>query len=292
MSAAVSADPDVFLEIDDLELVGRGLAEAVWLGRHGGVRTGPGVEFHSHRAYQPGDDLRRINWALYARQRRLHVRESRQESRRPVHIIVDATASMAVANATHSKFHYAARAAAALAYIANGQGDAASLCLLQDRLAAALPPRTGSSQTAGICAALSATTPRGTSDLVRALGEARHICTQRGFIILISDFFDKEDALIVELAQLRAQGHDVLALQILDPMEVELPASGDYEFLDAEDGSRLKTSAEELRASHKKAVAEWRETLRTRSLAAGLRWQTTTTESPLAPILRAWLDAG
>ena len=86
MSAAVSADPDVFLEIDDLELVGRGLAEAVWLGRHGGVRTGPGVEFHSHRAYQPGDDLRRINWALYARQRRLHVRESRQESRRPVQI--------------------------------------------------------------------------------------------------------------------------------------------------------------------------------------------------------------
>ena len=118
-----------------------------------------------------------------------------------------------------------------------------------------------------------------------------HICSQRGFVILISDFFDKDDALIVGLAQLSAQGHDVLALQVLDPMEVELPASGDYEFLDAEDGSRLKTSAEELRASHKKAVAEWREALRTRSLAAGLRWQTTTTEDPLEPVLRAWLDA-
>jgi hypothetical protein len=79
------------------------LADTVWLGRHGSVLRGSRVELHSHRVYERGDDLRLVNWTLYARPRRLFVRESRQESRRPVYPLVDATASMGITRGPWSK---------------------------------------------------------------------------------------------------------------------------------------------------------------------------------------------
>ena len=284
------ADPEVFLAIDDLELAARGIADTVWLGRHGSVLRGSGVEFHSHRAYERGDDLRLVNWTLYARHRRLFIRESRQESRRPVYLLVDATGSMATAHGPWSKFHYAARVAAAVAHLASGQGDAPALGLIQDRLHEVLAPRTGAPHTAGICAALAAAAPSGPGDPARALAEARHLCRQRGFVILMSDFFDKEDVLLAELAQLRTQGHDVLALQILDPIEAELPTTGDYDFIETEGGSRLRTSTEELHRAHARVVADWRATLRSTSVGSGLRWESVTTVDPIAPVLRRWLE--
>jgi len=284
------ADPEIFLAMEDLELAARGLADTVWLGRHGSVLRGMGAEFHSHRAYERGDDLRLINWTLYARHRRLFVRESRQESRRPVYLLVDATASMSVAHGRWSKFQYAARVAAGLAHLASGQGDAPALGLIQDRLNSAYAPRVGAAQVAGICASLARSQPAGEGVPARALLDARHLCRQRGFVVLLSDFFDKEEAILTELAQLRAQGHDVLAMQVLDPMEVELPATGDFEFLDVEGGGRLRASADEIRATHARLVADWRARLRSTSLAAGLRWESVTTEEPLVPVLRRWLE--
>jgi hypothetical protein len=162
--------------------------------------------------------------------------------------------------------------------------------LIQDRLQAVLAPRTGFQQTAAICAALAAFTPSGLGDPARALTDARHLCRQRGFVVLISDFFDKEDLLLGELAQLRAQGHDVLALQILDPVEAELPAKGDYDFLDAEGNGSLRTSTEELHRIHSRVVAKWRAGLRATCLATGLRWESVTTADPFRPVLRRWLE--
>jgi len=283
-------DPEVFLAMEDLELAGRGIADAVWLGRHGSVRRGAGVEFHSHRPYLSGDDLRRINWALYARHRRLLMRESRQESLRPVYLLVDATGSMNVAHGPWPKYRYAACVAAGMAHLAAGQGDAPSLGILRANLSVAHPPRTGSQHAMGLCAALAANTAEGPGDLSIAINEARALCRRRGFVVLISDFFDKENVLISELAQLRAQGHDVLALQILDPVEAELPTSGDFDFVDTETGARLRMSVEEVRAAHARKVAGWREGLRIAALSAGIRWESVTTAAPIIPLLRRWID--
>jgi uncharacterized protein (DUF58 family) len=283
-------DPEIFLAIDDLELAGRGIADAVWSGRHGSFRRGSGIEFHSHRAYERGDDLRMLNWTLYARHRRLFVRESRLEARRPVYLVLDATASMSIAHGPWSKFHYAARVAAAIAHLAGAQGDAAGLAFLHKDLHAALSPRTGVAQTAGICHALASVKPAGIGDPRRALAGAHYLFRQRGFVILISDFLEQEDAILGELAQLRARGHDVLALQILDPVEAELPASGDYDFLDLEDGARLRTSTEDVHREYARIVAEWRAGLRARALASGLRWESVTTADPLVPLIRHWVE--
>ena len=283
------ADPEIFLALEDLELAARGLADTVWLGHHGSILRGSGVEFHSHRGYERGDDLRLVNWTLYARHRKLFVRESRQESRRPVYLLIDSSASMGVKHGPWSKFHYASRALAALAHLAAGQGDAPAFGMLAERLESVIPARTGAPHVAGICAALGGVTPSGTGNPAKALLEARHLCRERGFVVFVSDFFENEDVVIGELAQLRAQGHDVLALQVLDPVEVELPATGDFEFLNVEDGKRMRGSAEEIRMAHARLVANWRAKLRTSAIAAGLRWESVTTAEPLAPLLRRWL---
>lgn len=284
-------DPDLFLAMDDLELAGRGLADSVWQGRHGSLRRGAGVEFHSHRPYVAGDDLRRINWSLYARHRRLFTRESRQDSLRPIHLLVDATGSMGVSHGPWSKYRYAACVAAGLAHLAAGQGDAPSLGLLRANLLAGFPPRIGSRQAMSICAELAANSATGAGDLSLAMSEARGLCRQRGFVVLISDFFDKEHVLLSELAQLRAQGHDVLALQILDPVEVELPTSGDFDFRDTESGARLKVSVEDVRAAHAGLVGAWRSGLQTAALSSGLRWRSVTTAEPIIPLLRSWIGS-
>lgn len=291
MTQTPATDPEVFLAVEDLELVGRGLAESVWHGRHGARRSGSGTEFDRHRGYLAGDDLRRVNWALLARHKKLFTKESRLETMRPVYILLDITGSMATAHGPWSKHHYAQRVAAGLAWLAGTQGDAPALALLRNGLESVIPRSTGQRHFAGICATLANAKAEGEGDYGKIADEIPMFCRQPGFVVMISDFFDHEDALIRDLAGLKVRGHDVLALQLLDPFEAVLPEKGDYSFIDLESGELLRTSVESLRVSHAAAVAAWREKLRTNALASGIRWATATTADPLVPTLRTWLDS-
>jgi len=290
MTADTVMDPEVFLALDDLELVGHGLAEAVLLGRHTSQRSGSGTEFHKHRSYLAGDDLRRVNWALFARHRKLFTKESRLEARRPVHLLVDGTGSMGASNGPWTKFRYAARVAAGIAWLAEGQGDSTSLALMRKGLEGVIPGGSGHRHYAGICATLASATPDGEGDMDRIAEEMPLFCRKPGFVILISDFFEREDELIGHLAGLKLRGHDVMALQLLDPFEAELPSEGDYHFIDLESGDRLRTSVEELRASHSATVTSWRARLAARARASGIHWISSTTAGPIIPLLRDWLE--
>ncbi len=290
MTATSVMDPEVFLAVDDLELVGRGLADSVWHGRHGAMRSGSGTEFHRHRGYLAGDDLRRINWALFARHKKLYTKESRLETRRPLYLLVDATGSMGTAHGPWTKFHYAARVAAGLSWLAESQGDPTAMALLRNGLEGVIVRGSGQRHFAGICANLVATKAGGEGDFAKVSDEVGMFCRQPGFVVLISDFFDREKELLGDLASLKARGHDVMAMQLLDPAEAELPEKGDYDFVDLESGERLKTSVESLRASHKAAVEAWRAQLKTAAHASGIRWTSATTAEPMVPLLRSWLE--
>jgi uncharacterized protein (DUF58 family) len=284
-------DPDIFLAIEDLDLAGRGLADAVWHGEHRSLLRGEGVEFHSHRQYESGDDLRRVNWSLYARSRRLYTRQSRQESRRPVHLLLDASASMSIHHGPWSKLGYAQRVLAGAAHLARRQGDAPSLGVLSGRgLSAALPPRSSADHVTGICAALTNVQADDAGDMAAAFQEARTLCRQRGFILLVSDFLDSGDALLTELAASRAQGNDVFALQLLDTAEVALPKSGDYDFLDPENGARLRTSVESIADAYAQRITAWRAELRRTAESRGIRWHSVHTDESLVHTVRRWLD--
>ena len=284
-------DPETFLALEDLEMIGRGLADAVWLGRHGSTIKGTGVEFQTHREYEEGDDLRRINWSVYGRQRKLYIKESRQESRRPLYVILDGSASMKINHGPHSKADYAARFAAGAAFVSVRQGDAPSLTLLEKgAIGQALPARSGGNHLSAICATLAQWDCHdGPGDTLNGLASARDLCRSRGFILYISDFLEDEEEQLKILNETRAQGHDVLAVQILDPMEVELPESGDFEFVDSESGARVKTSVEQEHALYKKRVDDWRKGLAKICNESGIRWESISTAEPMVPVLRRLL---
>ena len=279
-------DPEIFLAIDDLELVGRGLADAVWHGEHASVVRGPGVEFHSHRAYQAGDDLRRVNWSLFARHRRLFTRESRAESQRPVYLMLDATASMGVQHGPWSKLHFAKRALAGAAHLARRQGDAPGLRTLSSE-STELPPRSSADHVTGLCAAMVQSEARGASLVADQLLGAQ--VRQRGFVLFVSDFLDDEERVMAELGVMRAQGHDVFALQVLDPMEVALPTSGDFDFIEPETNTRVRTAVEPVHQAYARRVAEWRRGLQKMAEARDIRWLSVTTRDSLVTVLHEWL---
>jgi len=284
-------DPETFLPLEDLEMIGRGLADAVWLGRHGSIIKGSGVEFQTHREYEEGDDLRRINWSVYGRQRKLYIKESRQESQRPLYLILDGSASMTVSHGQHSKAAYAARLAAGAAFVSVRQGDAPSLTLLEKgKIGLALPPRCGGNNLAAICTNLGRWTCHdGPGDTLKGLTRARDLCRSRGFVLYLSDFLEDEDDQLKILNEVRAQGHDVLAIQILDPFEVDLPETGDFEFIDSETGERIKTSVESERSEYRKRVNDWRQGLAQTCGLSGIRWASVTTNEAMVPVLRQLL---
>ncbi|MEO7318150.1 MAG: DUF58 domain-containing protein [Chthoniobacteraceae bacterium] len=284
MNAPELVDPELFLAIDDLELATRSLVDSVLSGAHRSDRTGPGAEFAQHRDYQPGDDLRHINWRLFSRTRRLYVREFRAETSMPVYVVVDASASMRIGQ-PHSKLRYATRVAAALAYLALRGRDAVGLRIARGGAIEVLPARATFTQFGDILAKLDTQIAGGAGDLGAAIDELCETCRKRGTVFILSDFADGETALLSGLSTLREMGHDVSAVQILAPFEECLPATGDFDFFDPESGTQKRAAADLVRDGYARAVRDWRQRLSDGSDAIGTRWTSITTASPLEPLL-------
>lgn len=288
--AAALEDPHDFLAIEDLELASRGIVEGIWQGLRRSPFRGAGVEFESHRDYRPGDDPRHLDTAVYARSRRLCVKEYRAETNLPLYLMLDHSGSMDVANGASKKWAYATRCAAALGRLAIGSQDAVGLSLLGDRVTDHRPPRTGRNHFQNLLGTLGASTASGAGKLAEALGEAAAHCRRRGLVVVFSDFFDHPAETIAALSRMSAARHDVVAFQLLDPFELALPDRGDFEVEDAETGRILRLSAADVRAAHTTAVAQWRDDFTVRCRGAGIGHFTVTSDAPIAESLVRFLE--
>lgn len=285
----VLQDPDLFLAIEDLDLVARTLVDGLLSGSHRSRVTGGGTEFHGYRDYIPGDDLRRVDWNLWARSDRLCTRLMRAETNMPVYLLVDASGSMRTSHGPCRKWSWAARAAAALGLCSLRGRDPAGLILLTDHVLDYLPARLGSSQFPDMLALLERSQPDGRSGLNAALHEARTLCTRRGVVILISDLFTVDATADRELASTlgdwQAAGHDVLVIHLMDPMETKLPTHGRYVAKDLETTASLRTDAATLHEVYADVVSRWRAGRQSEGEGTGLDWLSVTTADPLADTL-------
>ncbi len=282
-------DPDLFMAMEDLVLVARGLVEGTLQGQHRSPYIGFSSEFTSHRTYERGDDLRYVNWKVWARQDRLFVKQFDAETNMNVYLFLDATGSMATAHGPGNKWRYSARAAASLAHLALRFRDAPGLHILDNQVHYAVPPRAGPHQLAEIVAVLTQVKPAGTADLDLAMGQALEGCRQRGLVVLISDLFDQEDAILAGLDQVRFRGHDVLVIQVLDPWERVLPERGSYRFRDLETGRHLVVNLDDVREAYGRAVRAWTERFRRACEERGIDWLSCVTTDPLKDLLVEYL---
>lgn len=286
-------DPDLFLAIEDLDLVARTLVDGVLSGMHRSRSLGGGSEFHGYRDYIPGDDLRRVDWNLWARSDRLCTKVMRAETNMPVYVLLDASGSMRTAHGPCRKWSWASRAAASLVLCALRGRDPSGLVLLTDCVADFLPAKVGPTQFPDALALLERSQPAGRSDLNAALHEARTLCSRRGVVILISDLFTVDAAgdrvLANTLGDWQAAGHDVLVIHLMDPLETKLPAHGKFMTRDLETAASLRTDAATLHEIYEQVVSRWRNERRSAGESSGLDWLAVTTADSIADTLAAVL---
>jgi uncharacterized protein (DUF58 family) len=260
---------DAFLgRLATFRLATRGRRNGLLAGSHASRRAGVSLEFRDYRSYFPGDDFRYIDWNAFGRLDRLLVRSFVHESDMPVYVIVDLSASMSLG--VPSKADYAAGLAAALSYIGLRGLDRVGLYLFSKNLHATLPPSRGLAQMSRILKRLRADEPRGQTSMDDAMEQFVAGAREPGLVILISDFFaqrGRERALDCLLRH----GHEVVAVQVLAPEEVDPKVEGRTQFVDIETGRNFTLSVgaqtlEEYRARFASSQAELANAFRCRSI--------------------------
>ncbi len=282
-------DPAFFSRLESIQLRARSIVEGFMHGLHRSPYVGFSVEFSSHREYVPGDDPRHVNWKVFARHRRLYVKQYDAETNMNVYLLLDVSGSMECANTGRSKLHYGAALAAALAHLALKQRDAVGLTLFADSVVSHLAPRAKPHQLDDILHAIASNSARPVSDASRALHEAAELATRRGMVVIISDLFDDIPAIVSGLEHLRFKNHEVLILHVLDPWERDLPLEGNIRFHDLETGETLTTQAEGIRDRYQEAVRRWRTDLDAECRNRAVDRIEMTTDDPLDQVLLDYL---
>ncbi len=210
---------DLIARIDHLELLARQIVEGTLAGRHKSPRTGFAVEFAQHREYTPGDDTRHLDWKVFARTGRYHLKQYEQETNLVAWLIVDTSESMRVG----TKFTAASALAAALAYLVVQQGDSVGLATLAGRGEIRLRASANTGQFREEVRALAGGPTRGPASTATALTELGGLLGRRAVLFLIGDFLDPAASYDPGLRLLRSHRHDVTIFQILDATEMTFP---------------------------------------------------------------------
>ena len=266
-------DPVVLARIGDLELVARVVVEGVINGLHRSPHLGSSMDFAEHRAYMPGDDIRRIDWKLFARSDRHFVKEFEADTNTNFTVLVDSSPSMrygasSEGTGTLSKLDYARYLAACLTYLASTQRDRVGLVTFDREIRDYVPPsakhlnvvlhtldRLGEAPALATTAAPNGAParPPALAQLTRRIGESFR---RRSIVLLISDFYEEPSAVLDALAYLRGKGNDLMVFHVLDRRELEFPFTDSANFVDLETGERMPVIPDYLRAQYRTLVAE------------------------------------
>ena len=261
------ADPVFFSRLDNLELRARGIVEGFMHGLHRSPFVGFSVEFASHREYAQGDDLRHVNWKLFARTNRLYVKQFDAETNMNLYLLLDVSGSMECRSKGISKLEYGAALAAALAHLALKQHDAVGLILLADEVIAHLPPQARPHQLQEILRLIGNTKPRKTSSTARAFPQAAELCKHRGIVVVLSDLFDDLDALMQGHRAAAVRQHEVIAVPPVGPLGARPAAGRALQVPRPGNGRGPATQADGVRDSYLAAVAASGERAGNRSAA-------------------------
>lgn len=253
------------------------------------MRKGSSLDFAEHRAYQPGDDLRRIDWRVYGRTERFYIKEYDADTNAGVMFALDSSGSMDFGSGSVSKFVYGRMLAASLAWLSASQGDRIGLALFTDKLDRVIPPSVRHLQR--MLHTLATIAPGGQSRLVHSIERVGLLTSRAGITVLISDCYDQPDAIGRAVDMLRMRGHDVIVFHIVDPAELDLPGDGDTTFEDMESGMLLPLKPAELRVRYQKLMRDHHEALQARLVAAGADYIRLVTSEPLDRALHEYLDA-
>jgi uncharacterized protein (DUF58 family) len=282
-------DPRILAGISNLELTAKTVVDGFISGLHRSPDYGFSQEFAEYRPYVPGDDLRYVDWNVYARADRLYLKRYRGETNTRLTLLLDRSASMGFEGKGIRKIDYARFLGASLAYLARQQRDATGLITFDDQIRDYVEPASRQGQWMKLLHAIDRSEPGNRTNFDLPLFHFLEHQHGRGIVAVLSDFYASPGRVVKVIEPLRYRGNDVVLFHILDPAELE-PELGDSKILiDMETGDELEVSARYAQTRYRERLTAHLAELENAAAKAGLSYHRLTTDKPLDAALREYL---
>jgi uncharacterized protein (DUF58 family) len=282
--------PEAIRRIARLDLRARYIVEGFLSGMHRSPYFGQSVEFLQHREYSHGDDLRHVDWKVWAKQDRMYVKQYEEETNLRATLLVDVSHSMQYGRGPLNKYEYACTAAVSLAYLLLRQQDAVGCLAFDESSRAIVPMRTKRSHLNSIIQSLAVSTPQKKTDLQQILRQAAESFPNRGLMILVSDLLVPRPGLIKGIKLLRQRGHDVLVLHVMDDDELDFPFAGPTRFDGLELPEHLTCNPRALRDGYLEALVGYLEEIRRGCVQNQCDYKLVRTSDPLDAVLAQFIS--
>jgi len=285
-------DPELLARIGSLELLARAVVEGFMSGLHRSPFTGFSTEFTEYRQYNPGDDLRYLDWRLLGRTDRFFIKKYRADTNTQCHLFIDTSGSM---NYSHTgaitKFQYAKFLAASLGYLLNRQQDSVGLVAFTEKVHTHVPARNRTGHMRTIFGNLSLLEAGGETRLAESLHQLAEILSRRGIIILISDFYDQTERLQEAFQHLKFKGHDLVAFHVLDQNELDFDFDDAVLLLeDSETQEQMPVLPDVIQKGYRERMRKHIEQMRTCAAENQVDYELLTTNQPLDFALFSFLS--
>ena len=281
--------PDMLKKLAHLNIKSRFVVEGSVTGAHRSPFKGFSTEFADHREYVKGDDLRHLDWRVYARSERYYIKQFEENTNLRAYVLVDCSGSMAYQSDGISKFEYACHLAAGLCYLVIKQQDSAGMAIFDERIRSYFPPKSTVSHLRNMLDVLIDLKPDQKTDTGIAMHGMAEMLKRRGLIVIISDLIDDPDSVIKGLAHFRQKRHDVIVFHVMDDWELNFPFEKVGEFLDMETGEKIRVAPKEIREEYNKEITGFLEKYKSACFESAIDYVTINTKVPPDTFLSAYL---
>lgn len=282
--------PEAIKRIARLELRARHIVEGFLSGAHRSPYFGQSVEFLQHREYVVGDDMRHIDWKVWAKQNRYYVKQYEEDTNLRCTLLVDVSGSMRYGSGPLNKYEYGSTVAVSLAYLLLRQQDAVGCVPFDDAVRTTVPLRSKRNHLESIIAALDVSAPKQKTDIYRILRHVAESYPRRGMVMLVSDLLVDRPGLFKGLQMLRQRGHDVMVFHVMDDDELDFPFNGPTRFEGLEIPEHLSCNPRALREGYLQAIGAFLEEVRRGCTRHMVDYALVRTSQPLDAALAAYLS--
>ncbi len=273
-----------------MDLRARHVVEGFLSGMHRSPYFGQSVEFLQHREYAPGDDLRRIDWKVWAKQDRYYVKQFEEDTNLRSTLLVDISGSMQYGSGPLTKYEYGCTIAASLAYLLLRQQDSVGCVSFDDKVRIKVPALSKRNHINAIISSMDSNKPRDKTDLYAIFRQVAESYPRRGMMIIVSDLLGDRDGMVKGLKLLRQRGHDVMVFHVMDDDEVDFPFNGPTRFEGLELPDSLNCNPRALRTGYLEALDRFLEFVRRNCAKNTVDYALIRTSQPLDAALAAYLS--
>lgn len=282
-------DPSVLASISGLELIAKTVVQGFVSGLHRSPDFGFSQEFAEYRAYSEGDDLRHVDWNVFARSERMYLKRYRGETNTQLTILLDASASMAYGSHSVNKLDYARYLTASIAYLSSQQRDGTGIVVFDDEIRNYVQPSGRAGQFARILHAIEHAKPGTRTDFAKPFFHCQNFLHRKGILVVVSDFYEDPEIVVKTMEPIRFHGNEIVLFHVLDPQEIRPKIKDPALVLDMETGDTMEVTPDYVRHEYGAKIDAHITALRDRAQRSGIDCVLIDTGKPLDEALRSYL---